>query len=246
MGAKSWNYRGTDEVGHFRWILRRRHGFVWKSEYPKSITSFSHRSVHEHGVYLIFRPISIVHGLDPHLWRLDPYSWRVNRHYHRIWAKSFSLGSSANFGSPLTRFSVGLWGCLIGDEGLPLWALLYSVLAATDCRVIGWNFHHLKILKPKSSGSLVVLDWFGVGPIGPLIHSVRIYIPFRSHLRHLLPCDCFLCAYGLGCLRGCLRCTLWATLNGKSRFIKSQDRPSVVARVWGLFALGTETLKSLI
>ena len=28
--------------------------------------------------------------------------------------------------APLARFGVGLWGCIVGDEGLPLWALRYS------------------------------------------------------------------------------------------------------------------------
>lgn len=36
----------------------------------------------------------------------------------------------------LVTFSVGLWGCLVGDEGLPLWALLYSHVCDIFCHAI--------------------------------------------------------------------------------------------------------------
>ena len=63
---------------------------------------------------------------------------------------------------------MGLWGCLVGDEGLPLWALLYSVLAATDSR--DWmEFPALKAeVKWILSGSWLI----GVGLIGFLVLNV--------------------------------------------------------------------------
>lgn len=36
----------------------------------------------------------------------------------------------------LVTFGVGLWGCLVGDEGLPLWALLYSHICDIFCHAI--------------------------------------------------------------------------------------------------------------
>ena len=68
------------------------------------------------------------------------FSCRRSRRWAAIGSNLGHLRHWANW----SRFGVGLWGCFVGDEGLPLWALCYSLLAGRD---MSWSFPWFKCQK---------------------------------------------------------------------------------------------------